>query len=230
MNRRDLFTAGLSGLVGSMFGGTANAARTPQSMQGIVVYTLNVGSLPPYKAEAFIERLKDKLSKEKNIWGDGWGFVIQPVRPPQKTKVEIFRMNASDSEYARVKGEILGGSELLKGVSPQFGQRESYKEQVKEYVLMMLGAPVVQIELDDQQLDMCYDVTVQEMNDYAVHKGLQSIDALPIIGHSVLRDGAVARAKMMLGMIRNQMAGAGRSLQREGRADYARYQRRLRTL
>jgi hypothetical protein len=229
MNKREFLTTGLAGLVGSMFGGTANAA-SPQSMQGIVVYTLDVGSLPPYKAEAFIDRLKDKLSKEKNVWGEGWGFVIQPVRPPQETKVEIFRINASDSEYTRVKGEILGGSELLKGAMPKFGQQEVYKDQVKDYVLMMLGAPVVKIELDDQQLDLCYEATVFDMNNYAVYKGLAGIEALPIVGHSILRDGALARAKIMLGRIRNQLAGSGRSLQREGRADYEMYKRRLRSL
>jgi len=45
--------------------------------------------------------------------------------------------------------------------------REQVREQLKDYVLLMLGAPVVKVELDDQQLDAAVDLALQVFEDYA---------------------------------------------------------------
>jgi hypothetical protein len=45
--------------------------------------------------------------------------------------------------------------------------REKVREQIKDYVLLMLGAPVVKVELDQQQLDAAVDLALQVFEDYA---------------------------------------------------------------
>jgi hypothetical protein len=46
-------------------------------------------------------------------------------------------------------------------------QREKVREQVKDYCLHMLGAPVVKLELDEQNLDFCVDQAMKIFEDYA---------------------------------------------------------------
>jgi hypothetical protein len=45
--------------------------------------------------------------------------------------------------------------------------RDKVREQCKDYVLLMLGAPVIKIELDEQQLDLAVDQTLKIMEMYA---------------------------------------------------------------
>lgn len=45
--------------------------------------------------------------------------------------------------------------------------REKVREQIKDYVLLKLGAPVIKIELDDQQLNAAVDFALQVFEDYA---------------------------------------------------------------
>lgn len=45
--------------------------------------------------------------------------------------------------------------------------REKVRENIKDYVLLMLGAPVVKIELDDQQLDLAVDQSLKIFEEYA---------------------------------------------------------------
>lgn len=45
--------------------------------------------------------------------------------------------------------------------------RDKIREQLRDYVLLMLGAPVIRIELDDQQLDLCVDQALKVFEMYA---------------------------------------------------------------
>lgn len=45
--------------------------------------------------------------------------------------------------------------------------RDRVKEQIKDYVQLLLGAPVVNLELDQQQLDASVDLSLQIIEDYA---------------------------------------------------------------
>lgn len=45
--------------------------------------------------------------------------------------------------------------------------REKVREQIKDYVLLRLGAPTVKIELDEQALDGAVDMALQVFEDYA---------------------------------------------------------------
>jgi len=46
-------------------------------------------------------------------------------------------------------------------------QREKVREQIKEYCLHMLGAPVVKLEFDEQNLDFAVDQAMKVFEDYA---------------------------------------------------------------
>jgi hypothetical protein len=46
-------------------------------------------------------------------------------------------------------------------------KRAKVREQIKDFVLLMLGAPVVTIELDIQQLDLAVDQALKVFEDYA---------------------------------------------------------------
>lgn len=45
--------------------------------------------------------------------------------------------------------------------------REKVREDIKDYVLLMLGAPVVKVELDQQNLDLAVDQSMKIFEDYA---------------------------------------------------------------
>lgn len=45
--------------------------------------------------------------------------------------------------------------------------REKVREDIRDYVLLMLGAPVVKVELDQQNLDLAVDQSLKVFEDYA---------------------------------------------------------------
>lgn len=60
----------------------------------------------------------------------------------------------------------LGPTDTLYNIGPR-KNRQLVIEQVKEYVLTLLGAPVLPLELDDQQLYNCINFALQIIEDYA---------------------------------------------------------------
>jgi len=66
----------------------------------------------------------------------------------------------------------LGPTDTLTPLAPR-KNREKVREQIKDYVLLMLGAPVINIELDQQQLDGAVDFSLQIIEDYAPREYFQ---------------------------------------------------------
>lgn len=60
----------------------------------------------------------------------------------------------------------LGATDPLVKIGPR-RSRLKVREQIKEYVLTMLGAPVIQLELDEQQIYNAIDFALQIFEDYA---------------------------------------------------------------
>jgi len=63
-----------------------------KEIKGILVYYIDVGQLPPYKAEAFIERVKDRCNKDNfltRLKEQGYESFWIPVRPNSQTRVEM---------------------------------------------------------------------------------------------------------------------------------------------
>jgi hypothetical protein len=66
----------------------------------------------------------------------------------------------------------LGPTDALTPLAPR-KNREKVRGQIKDYVLLMLGAPVINIELDEQQLDGAVDFSLQIIEDYAPREYFQ---------------------------------------------------------
>lgn len=66
--------------------------------RGILVIYMNVGTLPPFKAEALIERAKDRYMKsltEASVpLPDDISVMFMPVRPPEESFVDFVPFDA----------------------------------------------------------------------------------------------------------------------------------------
>jgi hypothetical protein len=98
INRR-VFGATL-GLFG--FGAFVKAEPPKTGKKGIIVCHCNVGAMPPFKAEAFMERIKDHLKKQLDKDFFDWALMIVPERDPNYEKglysFEYLPLNVSDDE------------------------------------------------------------------------------------------------------------------------------------
>lgn len=78
----------------------------------------------------------------------------------------------------------LGPTDPIDRIGPR-KNRAKVREQIKEYVLTMLGAPVLPLELDDQQLENCIDFALQVIEDYAPMEYFQYYTFSTVPGQSV---------------------------------------------
>jgi len=90
-------------------------------------------------------------------------------------------------EYSQLCGQScssLGPTDPLIKIGPR-RQRQKVREQIKEYVLTMLGAPVLPLELDSQQLENAIDFALQIFEDYAPAEYFQYYTFYTTPGQSV---------------------------------------------
>ena len=64
-------------------------------------------------------------------------------------------------------------------------QREKVREQIKDYCMLMLGAPVVKLELDMQNLDLAVDQAMKIFEDYAGREHFQYYIFNSVPGQSI---------------------------------------------
>lgn len=94
------------------------------------------------------------------------GSNILSIKRPSQRDVENCNSGGIITSIVSGRGgNCLGGS-CPPGLSPR-KKREETREKLQDYVLAMLGAPVVKIELDQQQLDIIIDRTLRVFEDYA---------------------------------------------------------------
>ena len=60
------------------------------ALQGILVFYIDVGQLSPVKAEAFIERMKDRVKEIGDRMPSTWETLWLPIRTGN-TKIEVIR-------------------------------------------------------------------------------------------------------------------------------------------
>ncbi len=166
---------------------TAMAASTPSptNKKGLMCIYINVGQLPPFKAEAYIERLKDKF--RTSSFHSDWEVWWLPVRQ-QETRVEFHDIN-----------NIINGSSVDINLKELVNDGVPFvapdRKKTTDAILMYLGAPVCQIELDQQQLDLVYDET-KALFEKSVRIGCLSDE--------IFKNVALAKATIMLGMVRSK--------------------------
>jgi len=105
-NRRG-FIAWLGSFLGlGAVAGTANASTTvpeKRKLEGFIVFFVNVGVLPSFKAEAFIDRLKDQWKKgESNSLIANWQTMWIPTRT-QETHAEFYPLNGKIDAEGRLQ-------------------------------------------------------------------------------------------------------------------------------
>lgn len=83
----------------------------------------------------------------------------------------LFMSRPTKNDYANAS---CGGCNPLGPTDPTYVRllgprknREIVREQIKDYVMMMLGAPAIKLELDQQQLDLAVDQALMIFEDYA---------------------------------------------------------------
>lgn len=64
-------------------------------------------------------------------------------------------------------------------------KRERVREQIREYILHMLGAPVISLELDEQNIDFCIDQALLIVQNYAPREYFQFYVFNTVPGQSV---------------------------------------------
>jgi hypothetical protein len=189
---------------------TATAAQPKKALKGFMVFTVNVGGLPALQAEAFADRLRNKLEKQRK--DDAWQIVMLLVRPPEKTKFEVIVIG--DEAEGKIAARQLRAFEMLE-------ESKKYEfpslEEVKDYVLLRLGEPAQRVELKQEQIDSCYNEVVKELTTYG--NGMHSPEDF--------KDGALAYAKIILGKIRRQRRD-GWFLYREGNRELRAWRKRIR--
>jgi len=75
--------------------------------------------------------------------------------------------------------------------------REKVREQIREYIYHMLGAPAIKLELDEQNIDFCIDQSLKIVEDYAPREYFQYYTFYTTPGRSVYEMPAD------VGMVRN---------------------------
>lgn len=96
------------------------------------------------------------------------------------------------------------------------------RKKAREYTLVMLGAPVLKIELDEAQLDLCIEMTVDFIGQYED----EIKDKERKVFLQQVNEGTCCFAKEILGRIRSKFAEIpggikldGKDLLKEGRQD-----------
>lgn len=217
MDNRRSFISAVAAFFG--FGAATNASiktdnvwsdLVPSKKKGFIVFTIDIGNLAAYKAEAYIENIKKKFIGEdiRKVYDD-WEFIFLPVRQ-QDTTVQIFPLNGSNCSEIEAQ-------ELIRDKTPFIAPN---KEAVMDYVLLYLGAPVVSIELDKKQLEAAYDDTKEVFEQVALSKGTLALN-VEGIGGEIFKQMAYARAMIMLGNIRGKytkVPGPDGEIELEGEA------------
>jgi len=80
-----------------------------KKLEGVMVFYVDVGQLPPYKAEAFIDRMKDQFGKTKTykkLKKAGVDTIWMPVRPNSQTRVEFMPMTEGAMKFSTAQFKV----------------------------------------------------------------------------------------------------------------------------
>jgi hypothetical protein len=75
-------------------------------IKNLLVFHIDVGQLPPFKAEAFIERLKDSFNTDgivDRLREQGHEILWLPCRPNSSTHVELVQLAADNGDYVEAQ-------------------------------------------------------------------------------------------------------------------------------
>jgi hypothetical protein len=199
-NRRNFF-GWLAGFFGLGFAGVATATPiVPRKLEGFIVFFVDVGSLPPFKAEAFINRLKDKWKKSDLTVN--WETIWIPSRT-QETHAEFYPVNGkkdAEGRLQQIEGFLLDYTDDVSHSGAAVDIDDPLLNlRVVDYVMLMLGAPMYYI--DQNQVECAYTNVVEHVK--TTGNATNSI----FLTENFVREGTLAFAKMFIGRIRIQGDG-----------------------
>jgi hypothetical protein len=200
--RREMFASTIAALV---CGTNKAVAETPvrKDVPGFIVIHQHVGSLPPTTAEAMCERVKKRFT-ESPEWLEfkekfpNWNFLMLPVRDHES--------------YIEIYCEDEGGRKAIESIIMYTGvevdpvlieDTPELRQRAKDYVRIMLGAPAVTVELDDGQIDLCFETALK-----AIHNACHNIKEFTLLDAAIgqdqqfLMDGVLAYATIILSRMR----------------------------
>jgi hypothetical protein len=203
ISRREMIASTTAALTGSITVGTANATPAKKDVPGFIVFNQNVGSLPPFQAEAMCERVKQRFI-ESQEWIDfrakfpNWNFLMVPIRK-HVSYVEIYCED--EGQRKEIESVIMytgvdTDPELIKD-TPELRKR------ARDYVRVMLGAPVIVVELTDEQIDECFKITINAIHEACINiKKFTLFDAAIGQDENFLMEGVLAHATVVFAQIR----------------------------
>lgn len=162
--------------------------------KGFIVFRVNVGRLDAAKADAYIIKCKDNLRSGRPEL-ECWETVWIPTRTG-RTTVKFYVLDEK-CNLTKLQAKDITSCLIDNSLTFEFPMRDV----VNDYVLVMLGAPVVKIELNEQQLDACYDNVKSIFEELIKVKGSSCVAS---VGPRAFQEMILAKAKVILGMIRRK--------------------------
>lgn len=206
-NRRG-FMAALAAFFG--VGAVAKACDpVVPKLEGFIVFFVNVGSLPPFKAEAFIERLKDQWKKgeSSHVYLQGrslvsnWQTIWIPSRT-QETHAEFYPVNGEkdvEGKLKQIEGFLLDYEDKASHSGTEVDIDDlPLRLRTIDYVMLMLGAPVKHV--DQSQVACAYNNVVEHVKNTG-----NAVNSM-YLTEQFVKEGTLAFAKMFVG--RRRMKGA----------------------
>ncbi len=187
--------------LGSLFGVPAAASAAPVVQQkmtdGVLSFYIDVGTMSPAKVEAFMGRVKAAFAAKAT---PGWARVFTPTREgPTRVEAQFPGQNKGEAEKI-----ITDLKNFHFGEAKPIDYWPALKEKTKQYILLVLGAPVVKVELDDQQLDLCFTETVWRFDHISMNEvGVSMILEVDPPAH-LIKEASLARAMIVLGRVRSK--------------------------
>jgi hypothetical protein len=145
--------------------------------KGLIVYNIDIYSLPPLKAEALCDRVRDELRLRTP---EGWKIVVCPVRH-EGNKIQVFSF--AGEEPTIVHPIKIDSKELI------VVNGEMDRTEITDHVLLHLGAPVVTIsdevaDLIEEYIDMAFEYEINKKKAFIVDtiKGhVKTIDGIVVV-------------------------------------------------
>ncbi len=176
INRREVIVGSLAGAFSIPVLATATEPEPENNGKYLVTIHLNVGQLPPHRAEAFSERVLFNLKEKKP--NDCLNIIVLPQRG-YETWVEVTPLNEQEEPSEAIENFVYEIAEMKR---PHM-RREHEKDQksLKDYVMLMSGAPVIKIpqalsDEMDRHIDLAFKYGIENKFDYVM-------EAIPGIAH-----------------------------------------------
>jgi len=136
--------------------------------KGLIVFTVDVYSLPPFKAEALTDRMLDKLKKDVP---EGWHVVVSPVRH-EGNKIQVFSF--AGEEPKSIPAINIDSKDLI------VIEGDVTREELREYGQAMAGAPVNELsdevnEYIDNLVEFCFKYELNKKKHFIAEEIMESI-------------------------------------------------------